>query len=201
VPEQRGEIQLLGERRVHLGERGEPPLAGREGKFVTSRQIGERLRREALGNVSIRIEPTESPEIFEVAARGEMQIGVLVEEMRRESYEFTVSRPEIITREVYGGDGVEFLPPATRAIADIEASGYGDTPVCIAKTQYSLSDDPALLGRPKGFHIVVREVQLSAGAGFVVALAGEIMTMPGLPKVPSAAAIRVRPDGQIEGLF
>ncbi|HVH20375.1 MAG TPA: translational GTPase TypA [Myxococcota bacterium] len=78
------------------------PLAGREGKFVTSRQIGERLRREALGNVSIRIEPTESPEIFEVAARGEMQIGVLVEEMRRESYEFTVSRPEIITREVDG---------------------------------------------------------------------------------------------------
>jgi GTP-binding protein len=78
------------------------PLAGREGRFVTSRQIGERLRREALGNVSIRIEPTESPEIFEVAARGEMQIGVLVEEMRREGYEFSVSRPEIITREVEG---------------------------------------------------------------------------------------------------
>ncbi|HVN38632.1 MAG TPA: translational GTPase TypA [Myxococcota bacterium] len=78
------------------------PLAGREGRFVTSRQIGERLRREALGNVSIRIEPTESPEIFEVAARGEMQIGVLVEEMRREGYEFSVSRPEIITREVVG---------------------------------------------------------------------------------------------------
>ncbi len=108
---------------------------------------------------------------------------------------------ETITREIYGGDGVEFLPPASRAIVDIEAAGYGDTPVCIAKTQYSLSDDPALLGRPKGFHIVVRDVQLSAGAGFVVALAGEIMTMPGLPKVPSAAAMRVRPDGQIEGLF
>ena len=108
---------------------------------------------------------------------------------------------EIITREIYGGDGVEFLPPASRAIADIEASGYGETPVCIAKTQYSLSDDAALLGRPTGFHIVVRDVQLSAGAGFVVALAGEIMTMPGLPKVPSAAAMRVRPDGQIEGLF
>ena len=90
---------------------------------------------------------------------------------------------------------------ATRAITDIEAAGYGETPVCIAKTQYSLSDDPALLGRPSGFHIVVRDVQLSAGAGFVVALAGEIMTMPGLPKVPSAAAMRVRPDGQIEGLF
>jgi formate--tetrahydrofolate ligase len=108
---------------------------------------------------------------------------------------------EIIAREIYGADGVQLLPPAVRAIADIAAAGYGETPVCIAKTQYSLSDDPALLGRPKGFHIVVRDVQLSAGAGFVVALAGEIMTMPGLPKVPSAAAMRVRPDGQIEGLF
>jgi len=78
------------------------PLAGREGRFVTSRQIGERLRREALGNVSIRIEPTESPEVFEVAGRGEMQIGVLIETMRREGYEFSVSRPEIITIDVGG---------------------------------------------------------------------------------------------------
>jgi GTP-binding protein len=78
------------------------PLAGREGRFVTSRQIGERLHREALGNVSIRVEPTESPEIFEVAGRGEMQIGVLIESMRREGYEFSVSRPEIIAREVDG---------------------------------------------------------------------------------------------------
>jgi GTP-binding protein len=78
------------------------PLAGREGRFVTSRQIGERLRREALGNVSIRVEPTESPDVFEVAGRGEMQIGVLAESMRREGYEFAVSRPEIITREVDG---------------------------------------------------------------------------------------------------
>jgi GTP-binding protein len=83
------------------------PLAGREGKFVTSRQIGERLRREALGNVSIRIEPTESPELFEVAGRGEMQIGVLIESMRREGYEFSVSRPEIITADV---DGVRSEP-------------------------------------------------------------------------------------------
>jgi GTP-binding protein len=83
------------------------PLAGREGRFVTSRQIGERLRREALGNVSIRIEPTESPEVFEVAGRGEMQIGVLIETLRREGYEFSVSRPEIISREV---DGVRSEP-------------------------------------------------------------------------------------------
>ncbi len=111
------------------------------------------------------------------------------------------AKVETIAREIYGADGVVFLPAATKAIADIEAMGYGDTPVCIAKTQYSLSDDAALLGRPKGFHITVRDVQLSAGAGFVVALAGEILTMPGLPKVPSAAAMKVLPDGQIEGLF
>ena len=97
------------------------PLAGREGKFVTSRQIGERLRREALGNVSIRIEPTESPEIFEVAARGEMQIGVLVEEMRREGYEFTVSRPEIITREVDG----RRCEPVEDVVAEVPDSCQG----------------------------------------------------------------------------
>jgi GTP-binding protein len=97
------------------------PLAGREGRFVTSRQIGERLRREALGNVSIRIEPTESPEIFEVAARGEMQIGVLVEEMRREGYEFSVSRPEIITREVEG----RRCEPVEDVVAEVPESCQG----------------------------------------------------------------------------
>ena len=79
--------------------------------------------------------------------------------------------------------------------------GYTDTPVCMAKTQYSFSDDPAKLGRPSGFRITVRDAYLSAGAGFVVALAGDIMTMPGLAKVPSAEGIRVLPDGTIEGLF
>jgi len=97
------------------------PLAGREGRFVTSRQIGERLRREALGNVSIRIEPTESPEIFEVAARGEMQIGVLIEEMRREGYEFSVSRPEIITREVDG----RRCEPVEDVVAEVPEASQG----------------------------------------------------------------------------
>jgi GTP-binding protein len=97
------------------------PLAGREGRYVTSRQIGERLRREALGNVSIRIEPTESPEIFDVAARGEMQIGVLVEEMRREGYEFSVSRPEIISREVDG----RRCEPVEDVVAEVPESCQG----------------------------------------------------------------------------
>ena len=108
---------------------------------------------------------------------------------------------EIIAKEIYGADGVNFSAPAEKAIAQCEEMGMGLTPVCMAKTQYSLSDDATKLGRPKGFRINVRDVYPSAGAGFVVALAGEIMTMPGLSKTPSAEAIRVHPDGRIEGLF
>jgi formate--tetrahydrofolate ligase len=108
---------------------------------------------------------------------------------------------ETITREIYGADGVDFLPPAQKSIDQIESMGYGDTPVCMAKTQYSFSDDPTKLGRPSGFRITVRDAYISAGAGFVVALAGDIMTMPGLAKVPSAEGIRVLQDGTIEGLF
>ncbi len=108
---------------------------------------------------------------------------------------------EVIAREIYGADGVDFLPAAEKAIHQIEEMGYGETPVCMAKTQYSLSDDPTKLGRPTGFRITIRDVHLSAGAGFVVALTGEIMTMPGLPKTPSAAGMRLLPDGTIEGLF
>ncbi len=106
-----------------------------------------------------------------------------------------------IAREIYGADGVDFTPAAEKAIVQLEAIGLGHTPVCMAKTQYSFSDDPTKLGRPTGFRITVRDVYPSAGAGFVVALAGDIMTMPGLSKTPAAEAIRVHPDGTIEGLF
>ena len=108
---------------------------------------------------------------------------------------------ETIAREIYGAEGVDFAPAASKNIEQIEAIGYGNTPVCMAKTQYSFSDDPAKLGRPKGFRLTVRDAYVSAGAGFVVALAGDIMTMPGLSKQPAAEAIRVLPDGTIEGLF
>ena len=108
---------------------------------------------------------------------------------------------ETIAREIYGADGVDYAPGAQRAIAEMEAMGKGGLPVCIAKTQYSLSDNPALLGRPKGFRITVREARLSAGAGFIVALAGDIMTMPGLPKEPAACRIDVDDEGRITGLF
>ena len=108
---------------------------------------------------------------------------------------------ETIATQVYGADGVNFTPVALRSIAQCEEMGMGDTPVCVAKTQYSFSDDPLKLGRPKGFRINVRDVYASAGAGFVVALAGDIMTMPGLSKTPAAEAIKVHSDGRIEGLF
>ena len=107
----------------------------------------------------------------------------------------------IIAREIYGADGVDFTAAAEKNIQLLESIGLGQTPVCIAKNQYSFSDDPTKLGRPSGFRITVRDVTPSAGAGFVVALAGDIMTMPGLSRQPSAENIRIKPDGVIEGLF
>ncbi len=106
-----------------------------------------------------------------------------------------------VAREIYGADGVDYLPAASKELDKLTALGFGELPVCIAKTQYSLSDNPALLGWPKGFRITVKSVRLSAGAGFVVALTGDIMTMPGLPKVPAAETIDIDADGKITGLF
>jgi len=108
---------------------------------------------------------------------------------------------ELIATEIYGAAGVDYQAAAERSIAQCEAMGMGATPVCMAKTQYSFSDDPGRLGRPTGFRLTIRDVYASAGAGFVVALAGDIMTMPGLSKTPAAEAIRVHADGRIEGLF
>lgn len=107
----------------------------------------------------------------------------------------------IIAKEIYRADGVSYTTGAEKAIKEIEAVGFDKLPVCVAKTQYSLSDDPTKLGCPKDFTITVRDVKLSAGAGFVVALTGDIMTMPGLPKVPAANKIDVSADGEISGLF
>jgi formate--tetrahydrofolate ligase len=108
---------------------------------------------------------------------------------------------EMIVKMVYGGDGVEYSPEASRAIAYLESVGVGKTPVCIAKTQYSLTDNPLVLGRPSNFHITINDVWPAAGAGFVVARAGEIMTMPGLPKEPSAERIARLNTGEVVGLF
>ncbi len=108
---------------------------------------------------------------------------------------------ETIAREIYGADGVTYDKEAEKTIAELEKLGFGNMPVCMAKNQYSLSDDPTKLGRPSGFTVNIREVYVSAGAGFVVAITGTIMTMPGLPKVPAAENIDVDADGNIDGLF
>ena len=108
---------------------------------------------------------------------------------------------ETIAKEIYGAEGVNYSDSANKQLAKLEDLGFGNLPVCIAKTQYSLSDNPALLGRPEDFRVDIREAYVSAGAGFVVVLTGAIMTMPGLPKKPAALVIDVEDDGRITGLF
>ncbi len=108
---------------------------------------------------------------------------------------------DIIVKQIYGGDGADYTPAASRSIEYLESIGMGETPICMAKTQYSLTDDASKLGRPKGFRISVNEVRPSAGAGFVVAQCGDIMTMPGLPKEPAAERMARLPSGEIVGLF
>ena len=108
---------------------------------------------------------------------------------------------EAIATKVYHADGVDFTGPAKRQLKELEDLGYGNLPVCMAKTQYSFTDDQTKLGAPEGFRITVRNLRVSAGAGFIVALTGNIMTMPGLPKAPAAEKIDVTPDGKIVGLF
>jgi len=119
-------------------------------------------------------------------------------------YELDMSieaKVEKIAKEIYGADGVNFDKAAQLSIKKYTEMGYGDMPICMAKTQYSLTDDQTKLGRPTGFTITVREVRLSAGAGFLVAITGNIMTMPGLPKRPAAMRMDIDANGTITGLF
>lgn len=115
--------------------------------------------------------------------------------------ESIAAKIEKIAKEVYGADGVDFTKACQKQIKNIEALGFDKMPICMAKTQYSLSDDPTLIARPSGFRITVRDIKISRGAGFLVALTGDIMTMPGLPKVPAANNIDILPSGEIVGLF
>ena len=106
-----------------------------------------------------------------------------------------------MAKKIYGGDGVVFTDGAKKQIDNLEKLGFSNCPVCIAKTQYSFSDDASKLGAPEGFSITVRNVKVSAGAGFIVVLTGNIMTMPGLPKRPAAERIDIDDSGKISGLF
>ena len=106
-----------------------------------------------------------------------------------------------IVKEIYGGDRAVFTAAALKQVRELEANGFDKKPICMAKTQYSLSDDPTLIGRPTGFDVTIREVRISNGAGFIVVLTGEVMIMPGLPKIPAAERMGITPDGEITGLF
>ncbi len=120
------------------------------------------------------------------------------------SYDLDMSieeKIEAIVKKVYGGDGINILPAAKKQIEQLTSLGFGSLPVCVAKTQYSFSDDPTKLGAPEGFTVTVKNVKVSAGAGFIVVLTGDILTMPGLPKVPAAEKIDIDENGKITGLF
>ena len=154
--------------------------------------------------------PVALSEVWGKGGEGGIELAQRVLEMVEQPNDFAplytddmslVEKLEAIATRIYHADGVDLAPAAAKEIAKLEKLGYGKLPVCVAKTQYSFSDNPALLGRPSGFRITIRQVKLSAGAGFVVALSGEIMTMPGLPKVPAAEKIDVDENGKITGLF
>lgn len=154
--------------------------------------------------------PCEAIEVFEKGGEGGTNLAQKLLPLLDTESDFKPLYPldipltekiETIATKIYGADGVDFLPAALKTLKQFEEMGYGNLAVCMAKTQYSLSDNPSLLARPSGFRITVREARLSAGAGFIVALTGDVMTMPGLPKVPAATKIDIDENGIIEGLF
>lgn len=149
-------------------------------------------------------------EVFAKGSEGGLELAQKVLEAAEKPSDFKPLYPldlsvkekvDVIAKEIYGADGVDYSDKAKKSIAEIEALGGGKLPICIAKTQYSLSDNPKLLGRPTGFRLTVRDVTLSAGAGFTVVYTGDIMTMPGLPKKPAAENIDIDENGVISGLF
>ena len=148
--------------------------------------------------------------VFSEGGEGGIELAKAVESAFEEPKNFTLTYSDLLSikekisavaKKIYGADGVNYLPAAEKQIAEIENLGFKNLPICVAKTQYSLSDDATKLGRPKNFSVTVREVKISAGAGFVVVLLGNILTMPGLPKRPAAEKIDITDDGVIFGLF
>ena len=177
-------------------------------RFPTDTEAEIKLVEELCQQQGVNVALTE---VWAKGGAGGVELGKevlrLIDEGKNE-FKFTYGdslsireKIETIAKKVYGADGVDFVGTAGKEIDKIEEMGFGNLPICMAKTQYSLSDDPTKLGRPSGFRISVRNVKVSAGAGFVVALTGTIMTMPGLPKVPAAERIDVDSTGKISGLF
>ncbi|MFT5875391.1 MAG: formate--tetrahydrofolate ligase [Clostridium sp.] len=177
-------------------------------KFITDTQEEIEYINEFCGKMGVKVALTE---VWEKGADGGQELAnKVLDILQNEKSNFKVLYDEkltikekihIIATEIYGADGVEYGTPANRQIAEIEKLGLDKIPICVAKTQNSLSDNPSLLGRPTNFTINVKEVKISNGAGFIIALTGSIMTMPGLPKVPAADRMDISEDGAITGLF
>lgn len=176
-------------------------------KFVSDSDEEVKFIEDFLKERNVKVALTE---VWEKGGDGGMELGRKVIEVAEQAKEYRVlydvnlpikEKIDIIVREIYGGDGVNYSPAAEKAIKEIESLGLDKKPICMAKTQYSLSDNPKLLGAPKGFEVKVNEVRLSNGAGFIVCLTGDVMTMPGLPKVPAANTMDIDEEGHILGLF
>lgn len=177
-------------------------------RFVSDTQNELEFIRQECGRLNV---PVSLCEVWEKGGEGGKDLAEkVVYEIENGENNFEVlydvnlsikDKINTIVKEIYGGEGAVFTKAADTQIKDIEKLGLDKLPICMAKTQYSLSDDPTLLGRPRGFYVTVREVRLSNGAGFIVALTGEIMTMPGLPKSPAAQNIDIDENGKITGLF
>ena len=191
----------------NLAQFGVPAVVALNRFVSDSRDEHDVIRR---GCETLKV-PVALTDVWEQGGAGGMELAEVVDAtLKRGGATFAplydVKRPikekiETLARKIYRADGVDFLPPAERALKQLAEFGLGETPVCLAKTQYSFSDNPALLGAPSGFRLTIRDITPSAGAGFVVALAGDIMTMPGLGKTPAAERMRLHRDGTIEGLF
>jgi formate--tetrahydrofolate ligase len=177
-------------------------------KFITDSDEEVRCIMEFCDNAGVKAALTE---VWEKGGEGGLELAQkVINTMENEKSDFRCLYSEkesikdkilTVAKEIYGAKGVLYTKDAEKQIAEIEKLGLDKVPVCIAKTQYSLSDNPALLGRPGDFEVTVKEVKISNGAGFVVALTGDIMTMPGLPKVPAAEKMDIFQDGSIIGLF
>lgn len=176
-------------------------------RFPTDTAAEIDMVKEACARLGVRFALSK---VWDQGGEGGVELAEQVIEAAEEKREFRFLYPlemglkqkiEIISQEIYGADGVDFSASAEKTLAELEESGFGHFPICVAKTQYSLSDDAAKLGRPQGFRVQVREVRVSAGAGFVVPLMGNILTMPGLPRIPAAFQIDIDERGRIKGLF
>lgn len=176
-------------------------------KFLTDSKEEEELIKEFCERLGVRVALSE---VWEKGGDGGIELANTVVELLNEESKFHPIYNEeesienkilTIAKEIYGANGVIYTKQAKKQIANLERIGVDKLPICMAKTQYSLSDDPTLLGRPEGFEITIKEIRVSNGAGFIVVLTGDIMTMPGLPKVPAANKMNIDKNGKIVGMF